>query len=137
MPGIISKKFITKRRLHTFSLYLMACLYIAAGINHFRSPRFYYKIMPSYLPYPYTLIYISGIGETILGILLLFKKTRNFAAWGLVVLLIAVFPANIQMLVNYIHTNNPQLWIAVVRLPLQLPLIWWAYSFTRNKHEGI
>ncbi len=136
MPGVISKKSITKKRIHTFSLYLMACLYIAAGINHFRSPGFYYKIMPSYLPYPYTLIYISGIGESVLGILLLFKKTRQFAAWGLVVLLIAVFPANIQMLVNYIQTNHPQLWIAIVRLPLQLPLIWWAYSFTGNKNVG-
>jgi uncharacterized membrane protein len=111
----------------------MAVLYIAAGINHFRSPEFYYKIVPSYLPYPYALIFVSGVCEALLGVLLLFYKTRNFAACGLIVLLIAVFPANIQMLVNYIHENNPKVWIAIVRLPLQLPLIWWAFSFTNHR----
>ena len=113
----------------------MAVAYIAAGINHFRSAGFYHKIMPPYLPYSYPLIYISGFIEALLGVLLLFKKTRNFAAWGLVVLLIAVFPANIQMLVNYISENNPRLWVAIVRLPLQLPLIWWAYSFTNHRND--
>ena len=114
----------------------MAAAYIAAGINHFRSAEFYYKIMPPYLPYPYPLIYISGVFESLLGALLLPYKTRRLAAWGIVILLIAVFPANIQMLVNYIHQDNPQLWIAIVRLPLQLPLILWAYSFTKqNKHD--
>ncbi|MCW3080548.1 MAG: hypothetical protein JWR87_1978 [Segetibacter sp.] len=113
----------------------MAPAYIAAGINHFRSPEFYHKIMPSYLPYSYPFIYVSGVFEALLGVLLIFKKTRNFAAWGLVVLLIAVFPANIQMLVTYIHENNPRLWVAIVRLPLQLPLIWWAYSFTNNRNN--
>lgn len=111
----------------------MAVLYIAAGINHFRSPEFYYNIMPPYLPQPYLLIYLSGIAELGIGILLIFKKTRNFAAWALIALLIAVFPANLQMLVNYIKQHNPQLWVAIVRLPLQVPLIWWAYSFTNKK----
>lgn len=130
-----SKVNSTGRTLHNISLYVMAVLYIAAGINHFRSAEFYYKIMPSYVPFSYPLIYISGVAESLLGILLFFKKTRNFAAWGLVALLIAVFPANIQMLVNYIHDNNPRLWVAIVRLPLQLPLLWWAYSFTNHKKE--
>ncbi|GEO11140.1 hypothetical protein SAE01_36360 [Segetibacter aerophilus] len=117
----------------------MAVLYIAAGINHFRSPKFYQKIMPPYLPYSYPLIYISGFFEAFLGILLFFDKTRNLAAWGLVVLLIAVFPANVQMLVDYIRENNPRFWVAIARLPLQLPLIWWAYSFTdrRNNRRNV
>ncbi|MEJ7680900.1 MAG: DoxX family protein [Segetibacter sp.] len=108
----------------------MSAFYIAAGINHFRSPGTYNRIMPSYLPYHYTLIYISGIFETGFGILLLFVKTRRFAAWGLIALLLAVFPANIQMLINYLNDNNSQLWVAIVRLPLQIPLILWAYTFT-------
>ncbi len=112
----------------------MSALYIAAGINHFRSPNTYYKIMPSYLPYHYTLIYISGIFETGFGILLLFFKTRCFAAWGIIALLVAVFPANVQMLINYnyLNDNDTQLWVAIVRLPLQIPLIWWAYTFTKH-----
>lgn len=114
------------------SVYLMAVLYIAAGINHFRSADFYYKIMPPYLPYPYAIIYISGFCESALGILLLFNKTRRFAAFGIIALLIAVFPANIQMLINYIHENNPRLWIAIVRLPLQIPLILWAWWIAKD-----
>ncbi|MDQ6814459.1 MAG: DoxX family protein [Bacteroidota bacterium] len=115
----------------------MAVLYMAAGINHFRSPDFYYRIMPRYLPYPYELIYISGICESFLGILLFFRPTRSVAAWGIVVLLLAVFPANIQMLVNYIQEHNPRLWVAIIRLPLQLPLIWWAYSFTSARKRSL
>lgn len=114
------------------SLYVMALLYIAAGINHFRSAEFYFKIMPPYMPHPFTIIYVSGFFESALGFLLLFKKTRRLAAWGIIALLVAVFPANVQMLVNYLHENNPRLWVAIIRLPLQLPLIWWAYLFTKK-----
>jgi uncharacterized membrane protein len=113
----------------------MAVLYIAAGINHFTSAEYYYKIIPPSLPYSYPLIYISGVIEALLGVLLLFNKTKNVAACGLVFLLIAVFPANIQMLINYIKEDNPRLWVAIVRLPLQLPLIWWAYTFTNHRND--
>jgi uncharacterized membrane protein len=88
--------------------------------------------MPSYIPYPYIMIYVTGIIEAMLGILLLFTKTRRFAAWGIIALLVFVFPANIQMLINYIQENNPKLWIAIVRLPLQIPLIYWAFTFARQ-----
>lgn len=109
----------------------MAVLYIAAGVNHFRSATSYYTIMPLYVPYPYVIIYLTGIAESVLGFLLFFHATRAFAAWGIVALLVAVFPANVQMLMNYIHQNNPHVWVAVARLPIQLPLIWWAYSYTK------
>ncbi|MDB5246797.1 MAG: hypothetical protein JWQ40_1191 [Segetibacter sp.] len=88
--------------------------------------------MPSYIPYPYATIYISGIVESLLGLLLLFNQTRRFAAWGVITLLVAVFPANIQMLLNYIHEDNPRLWIAILRLPLQIPLIYWAWTFAKD-----
>ena len=110
----------------------MAAVYIVAGANHFRSFATYDKIMPSYVPYPYATIYITGIIECLFGILLLFNKTRRFAAWGIITLLVAVFPANIQMLFNYIKEDNPNLWIAILRLPLQIPLIYWAWTFTKD-----
>ena len=113
-------------------MYLLAVAYILAGINHFRSSETYNSIMPSYIPYPYIMIYVTGIIEAMLGILLLFTKTRRFAAWGIIALLVFVFPANIQMLINYIQENNPKLWIAIVRLPLQIPLIYWAFTFARQ-----
>ena len=109
----------------------MTLFYFAAGLNHFIRPQFYLKIMPPWIPVHKGLVLISGIGEVLLALLLLFPVTRRLAAWGIIVLLVAVFPANIQMLINYYESNNPMLWIAVLRLPLQLVLIWWAYGFTK------
>lgn len=109
----------------------MSFFYIVAGVNHFWHPAFYEKIMPPYLPAHLQLIYISGIAEILLGILLLFRQSRRLAAWGIIVLLIAIFPANIQMMLNYINDNNPQVWISIVRLPIQVVLIWWAWIFTK------
>ena len=115
------------------SLYIMAALYIVAGIYHFISPGFYKKIMPPWLPWHYPFIYISGICEFFLGVLLLLPQTRKWAAWGIIALLVAVFPANVQMMLNYWHQQNPYLWVAIVRLPLQLVLIGWAYQFTKKE----
>lgn len=114
-----------------FGLYIMSLLYVAAGILHFIRPKVYLKIMPTYLPYPLQLVYISGICEILFGLLLLFPVTRTAGAWLLVLLLIAVFPANIQMAVTFYQKNNPALWIAILRLPLQFVLIWWAWTYTK------
>jgi uncharacterized membrane protein len=114
------------------ALYIMSLLYIAAGINHFVNPRMYVKIMPPWLPGHLQLVYISGVAEILLGILLIPASTRIFAAWGIIVLLIAVFPANVQMMLNYYQKNLPGFWLTLVRLPLQAVLIWWAWGYTRN-----
>lgn len=113
----------------------MAVLYAAAGINHFINPDFYKKIMPPYLPWHYTLIYISGVCEIVLGALLLPERTRPWAAWGIIALLVAVFPANVQMLLDYQRDQHPYLWIAMLRLPLQLLLIWWAFQYTKKRER--
>lgn len=117
------------------SLYSMAAIYVAAGINHFVNPVFYKNIMPPWLPWHYSLIAISGAAEIVLGLLLLQVATRKWAAWGIIALLIAVFPANVQMMINYKQQQNPYLWIAILRLPLQLLLIRWAYQFVRNNRR--
>ena len=78
------------------------------------------------------MIYLTGILEAALGVLLLFSKTRRFAAWGIISLLVFVFPANVQMVINYVNEDNPKLWIAIARLPLQIPLMYWAWTFTRQ-----
>ena len=110
----------------------MAVLYIAAGINHFVHPDMYITIMPPWLPYHAALVLISGICEVVFGLMLLLPTTRKMAAWLIIVMLIAIFPANIQMMLHYMDENNPRLWMAVVRLPLQVLLIWWAYGFTKE-----
>jgi uncharacterized membrane protein len=114
------------------SLYTMSLMYIAAGINHFWHKAMYLPIMPNWLGYHEALIILSGIFEIVLGSLILPLATRRLAAWGIILLLVAVFPANVQMLYNFIATNNPYLWLTIVRLPLQILLIWWAYTFTKK-----
>ncbi len=87
--------------------------------------------MPPWMPAHDTLILVSGVIEVVLGILLLPLSTRKMAAWGILVLLIAVFPANIQMMLNYYQQQHSYLWVAIFRLPVQFLLIWWAYRYTK------
>lgn len=113
-------------------LFLMAALYILAGLNHFRAPKMYLKIMPQYIPWHLPIVYISGIVEIILGILLLIPETRTWAAWGIILLLILIFPANIQMAVDFYVRKSPYLWLAIFRLPLQILLVWWAWWYVKS-----
>jgi uncharacterized membrane protein len=113
--------------------WLFGILFVAAGVNHFVKPDFYVKIMPPYLPWHLELVYISGMCEAALGLLLLIPRTTVLAAWGLIALLIAVFPANIHMALHphdYPNIAEALLW---ARLPLQGVLILWAFWFTRNQ----
>jgi uncharacterized membrane protein len=86
--------------------------------------------MPPWLPWHLAIVYVSGICEIILGALLLFEETRSLAAWGIIGLLIIIFPANIQMMLNYRRKRHPLLWITILRLPLQVVLIAWAWQYT-------
>ena len=114
----------------------MGLLYIAAGIYHFVSPGTYLRIMPPWLPAHSFLVLFSGMIEVVLGLMVIIPFTRRLAAWGIILLLIAVFPANIQMMLNYGKEHHPLLWLAVVRLPLQVGLIWWAYLYAKPLQAG-
>ena len=112
--------------------WLLGLLFVAGGVNHFVSADKYVAIMPPYLPGPLTLVYLSGVAEAALGLLLLVPKFARIAAWGLIALLVAVFPANLHMALHpELFPQFPALalWI---RLPLQGVLIAWAYRFTRR-----
>ena len=113
----------------------MALFYVAAGINHFVYPLMYLKIMPPWLPAHQLLVLLSGIFEIVFAVLLFLKVTRKIGAWGIILLLIAVFPANVQMMLNYWKQDNPLLWLAILRLPIQALLIWWAYQYTKPQHD--
>ena len=109
---------------------IFAVLFVAAGTNHFINPKFYESIVPPYLPWPYALVIISGIAEVLLGIGLLIPNYSTYAAWGLIALLSAIFPANIHMAThpeNYPTIAPVFLWL---RLPLQVVLILWAYWYS-------
>ena len=107
-------------------------IFIIAGINHFIIPNFYMEIMPPYLPYPLMLIYLSGVAEVICGILLIISKTRKIGAWLTIALLIAIFPANIQMSIDELNNAGVLFYASIVRLPLQFLLIYWVYRFTKE-----
>ena len=113
---------------------LAAVFYVGGGILHFRAPAAYLKIMPPYVPWPEAMVYVSGIAEIAGGLGLLLPATRRLAAWGLVALLIAVFPANVYMATNPIYLGASPMpgWIAWARLPLQGVLIWWVLWCTRK-----
>jgi uncharacterized membrane protein len=110
--------------------WLLGLFFVAAGVNHFLRAEFYVSIMPPYLPWHLALVYLSGVAEALLGGLLLWRRFEALAAWGLIALLIAVFPANVHMALN--ADQYPDYPPAVLwgRLPLQAVMIAWAYWFT-------
>ncbi len=112
-------------------LYLLVVLYLMAGINHFRNPQVYLELMPPYLPAPATLNMLAGIAEILLAGLLVFRRTRKLAAYGIIAMLIAFIPTHIYMIEK--HSCFPSLcvapWVGWVRLFLFQPLLvawaWW------------
>jgi uncharacterized membrane protein len=101
----------------------------AMGVAHFAAAEFFVRAMPPALPWHLGLVYLSGVAELAGGLGLLVPRLRVAAAWGLVVLLVAVFPANVHMAIAG-YDDAPR-WMLWARLPLQLPLIAWAWSHTR------
>jgi uncharacterized membrane protein len=116
--------------------YVLATFFVLAGVNHFRDTDFYMSIMPPYLPGHLFLVYLSGVFEIVLGVLLLLERYRRVAAWGLIALLIGVFPANLHMAFNpelYPDFSRTALWL---RLPLQAVLMAWAFLYTGDGLEA-
>ncbi len=112
--------------------WLLAGVMTFAGVMHFVSPRGYVKIVPAWLPAPRALVAISGAFEILGGVGLLIPATQRFAAWGLIALFVAVFPANVNMAVKRIPLGRKPIptWVLWARLPLQLVFIGWAWLFT-------
>lgn len=108
---------------------LLGAGFILAGSLHFLKPAPYVEIMPPALPFPLLLVYVSGFCEMALGALM-FTRFAPLAAWGLIALLVAVFPANLHMALH--PELFPQIPAALLwwRLPLQGVLIAWAYWYT-------
>lgn len=111
---------------------LMGALYTVAGLAHFLATRLYERIMPDYLPAHRSLVLISGAAEIAGGIGVLIPRTRRAAAIGLILLLIAVCPANLWMAQHPERWPTIPAWLLWARLPLQLPLIYWAWLYTRS-----
>jgi len=125
--------------MRTFKIvmkYLLALLFVLAGANHFRDPEFYLRMMPPPLPWHSALHLIAGVFEILFGVMLLAPKYQRLAAWGLIALLVAIYPANIYMAMNpqlFPEFSPTGLWI---RLPFQFVFIAWAWWFTRKDEAG-
>jgi len=111
--------------LRTLSRVLLGLAFIIGGANHFRDPAPYIAMMPTWLPSPEMLNLISGAAEIAGGIGVLIPQTRNAAATGLILLLIAVFPANLHVAINGWPGMDIPRWVLIARLPFQLLFIAW------------
>lgn len=101
---------------------LLSAAMAAAGVYHFAHPQPFVRIVPAFLPAPLALVYISGLFEILFALALWPRWSRWYAAWGLILLLVAVFPANINMAVNHVQLDPAHplpVWAAWVRLPFQ------------------
>ncbi|AHB67674.1 MULTISPECIES: DoxX family protein [Haloarcula] len=115
--------------------YVMALLYVVAGGLHFVVPELYVQIVPPVLPAALALVYLSGVAEIAVGLGLLVPRTRSYAAWATIALLVAIFPANVYMAVSMVTIEgtgggDPSVLVRWARLPLQGVLILWAYWYT-------
>ena len=118
--------------LKTILRIVLAAFMVFAGVMHFVRPDGFVKIVPDYLPWPVALVYISGAFEIAGGIGLMIPSLQRPAAWGLIALYLAVFPANIHMATHHLSFGRQPTpdWLLWLRLPLQAVLIAWAAWYT-------
>jgi uncharacterized membrane protein len=121
----------------TSGRWLLGAGFIIGGVMHFVATPVYMKIVPPILPEPRLLVQISGAAEILGGVGVLLPQTRRAAAWGLVALLLAVLPANVSMAADHALWPAIPEWLLWARLPLQIPLLIWAWSYTRQDRSDI
>ena len=121
--------------MRTTLRWVLGVLMVGAGVNHFLQPGFYVAIMPPYLPWPGALVALSGVAEVAVGLAVLVPRLQRVAGWGLVALLLAVFPANVHMALHPARYDVPA-WGLWLRLPLQGILIAWALWSTRGARSS-
>lgn len=138
MDLAIDNTVIKKRTLlKMLELYATAIFFILAGARHFITPDYYIKMMPSYLPAHNFLVYTSGFFAIIGGIGLLIPRLRSFSAWGIMGLLLAVLPANINLYTHNVEMPNLSTpgWFLLARIGLQFFLIAWIFTFVKNTED--
>lgn len=109
--------------------YLLGVLFILAGMNHFRKPKLYEKVLPPYIPAHSSVVMASGIVEMILGFMLMNQEYQAGGAWGIIVLMILFLPVHMYMLQNKKASLNLPKWLLLLRIPLQFGLMLWAYLY--------
>ena len=122
------------QRLRRVSQWLLSLLLLSASVSHFWCPAPFVQIVPPMVPWPLTAVYVSGAAEFFLGIALLIPRVSRLAAMGVVLLLVAVFPANIYHWLGDVRVGGAAApgWYHAVRLPLQGVLVAWAFWLSRR-----
>jgi uncharacterized membrane protein len=117
--------------------WLLTAFMVTGGVAHFTITDTYVAMMPEALPWHRPLVYVSGVFEILGGLGLILPQTRRLAAWGLVALLLAVFPANVNMAINHIPFGDydTPVWALWARLPLQAVFLAWAWWYTRPERS--
>ena len=117
---------VHKTRFASRTRAVMILIFATAGTFHFLAPHRFTSIVPPWMPRADVLVALSGVAELAGAAGLVWARSRYWAGWGLIALLIAVFPANIQMLISTQHSGAPIWWQIVLwlRLPLQPLMIW-------------
>ncbi|WP_179018359.1 DoxX family protein [Winogradskyella forsetii] len=110
-------------------LYIMAAIYVLAGIIHFIKPKMYMRIMPKYLPNHKALVYLSGIAEMLLGIGLCIPAIKNMAIFGIIAMLAVFLLVHFYMLSGEKASAGIPKWILILRIPLQFGLMYWAWVY--------
>lgn len=115
--------------IYPWHLYLMAGMYIFAGIMHFIYPKVYMRIMPKYLPSHKVLVYCSGLAEIVLGVALCLPQTKNLAVYAIILMLVVFLLVHFYMLSGKKAAAGIPKWILVLRIPLQFGLMYWAFWY--------
>ncbi len=115
----------------------MSLLYVTVGVKHFTNTDFFVAIVPPIINWKKEAVLISGFIEVVLGVLLVFNQTKKLAAWGIILLLIAVFPANIYLYISEFarETLSISKDQALLRIPFQIPLMIIAYWHSKEIHS--
>ena len=125
--------------LKKITIYIMSVLYVSVGTKHFTDPEFFLAIVPPFLLFKIEIVYLSGILEILMGLCLMFKKTRKIGALGILVLQILVFPANVYLYISelpqeILNISKDQ---AMIRMPFQIPLIILSLWHSQEKSSKI
>jgi uncharacterized membrane protein len=116
------------RNLRQALRWVLAVFFVVAGANHFRTPAIYLAMMPAWVPAPPAVNAIVGVAELLGGLGLLFAPTRRAAGWGLIALLVAIFPANVHVALQGRMPGFDFLPLTLwLRLPFQAVFIAWAW----------
>jgi uncharacterized membrane protein len=116
---------------YPWHLYLMAAMYVIAGVFHFIKPKAYLRVMPRYLPNHRLLVFLSGLAEIILGAGLCIPALKPLAVYGIILMLLAFMPVHIYMLTEKKASLGIPGWLLLLRIILQIGLIYWAWWYLR------